>query len=106
LIFDDETTRSRSYTFDAEGRLLQETFVDGDGTQGRSPWSSQTRSYNNDGALVELVVLRDDGDRKTTVYADGVMQTRVYEDLVDDRQWDTRTEIFDATGVLIDTVYT
>ena len=105
MIFDDATSRASYYLYDSEGRLTQKTVVDGVREAGRAGWSSMIRKYDSDEDLIELVVNLDNGDRKTVEYIDDVMRSQVYEDLVDDLQWETRTQTYDASGALIDTVF-
>ena len=102
--YDNGTSRSQFMTY-SDGVRTSRRLVDGTGDQSSANWSLVEDSYDLNGQLTTRLYDYDNGDRMVMHYVDGILISRVREDLSDSRNYESVTQTYDNTGALIDTSY-
>jgi VCBS repeat-containing protein len=104
FVFDDGTTRTAETSY-VDGVRTGRIETDGSGVHSSAHWSRLERYFDTSGQLVRQVKLRDDGDRTTSLFEQGVLTTRIREDLNGDQRFESKTTTFASDGTVVDTSY-
>ncbi|WP_353471673.1 Ig-like domain-containing protein [Salipiger sp. H15] len=99
-VFDDGTTMQISRTY-VDGQLARELQVDGIGNQSSKAWSTREFFYDGTGVMTQSIILRDDGDQVTQVFENGLLASRLIEDLDNDQAFTSRLITFAPDGSVL-----
>ncbi|KIC12156.1 hypothetical protein RA19_02600 [Leisingera sp. ANG-M1] len=107
LTMDDGTVRSAVNIYSGGVKTGRVT-TDGTGAESSAPWSSQTRTFDAEGNILQTDTVFDDGTIRSTVnsYSGGIRTGRVTTDgtgAESGTPWSTLSRSFDANGDILQT---
>ncbi|KIC08474.1 hypothetical protein RA19_21175, partial [Leisingera sp. ANG-M1] len=104
VTYDNGTTRVVENNYSGGIRVSQ-IVTDGSGAQSSADWSRLEQYFGANGGLERKVTLRDNGDRITSLFDEGILTSRTYEDLNGDQPFESKTTTFANDGAVIDTSF-